>query len=92
MEPIKTEVRPKRLGLGAQCPKAPGERLPMVKGSYVEILAGLHKNSVGVVEGMDGDTGSVFIKLTGGRILSISENWVVVISLKEFERKLNGGI
>lgn len=68
----------------------PGERPPLKRGSLVKVVAGHHKNQVGVVEGLDGDTGSVFLKLDGGDTMSLSESIVVSITKKQYEQIVGG--
>lgn len=89
--------RPKGLGLGAdkamkqQVKLATNnsdstEKLVMKKGAFVRILGGKHKDFYGQVEGMDEESGRVFIKLAlGGRKESVNEAFVHLVPEKEYK-------
>lgn len=88
--------RPKGLGLGAD--KAMKQQvhlatnsanttdnLVMKKNACVRIVAGKHKDYYGRVEGMDDESGRVFIKLAlGGNRESINEGFVKLVTEKEY--------
>lgn len=89
--------RPKGLGLGAD--KAmkqqvklatnsanASEKLVMKKNAYVRIIAGKQKDFYGQVEGMDDESGRVFVKMAlGGARESINENFVQLVTEKEYK-------
>lgn len=90
--------RPKGLGLGAdKAMKAqvklatnstnPNEKqLVMKKGAFVRVVAGKHKDFYGLVEGMDEETGRVFIKFAlGGHKESVNEAFVQLVDEKEYK-------
>lgn len=91
--------RPKGLGLGADKAMkqqvklatnstngANGEKLALKRGAFVRILAGKNKDFYGQVEGMDEESGRVFIKLAlGGRQESVNEAFVQLVNEKEYK-------
>jgi G patch domain/KOW motif-containing protein len=95
IEPVQ---RPKGLGLGATRANAggedkktikdeDGEELKLQKDAYVKLVGGAHKDMYGQVEGVDGETARVFVKLAvGGQTVSLSENIVQLVSKKEHKK------
>lgn len=89
--------RPKGLGLGAdKAMKAQvklavdsgstGEKLVLKKDAFVRIIAGKHKDFYGQVEGMDEESGRVFVKLAlGGHKESVNEAFVQLVNEKEYK-------
>ena len=96
---IDPVMRPKGLGLGATRPtagsnsdskaskNAEGEELKMEKGASVLLVGGPHRDMYGQVEGVDGETARVFVKLAvGGQTVSVSENVAKLVSKKEYKK------
>jgi len=92
-------MRPKGLGLGATRPASgsnsdsktskntEGEELKMEKGASVLLVGGPHRDMYGQVEGVDGETARVFVKLAvGGLTVSVSENVAKLVSKKEYKK------
>lgn len=91
--------RPKGLGLGAdkamkqqvklaaqQGGGTDDSKLVMKKGAFVRILGGKHKDFYGQIEGMDDETGRVFVKLAlGGKRESVNEAFVLLVTEKEYK-------
>lgn len=92
--------RPKGLGLGADkamraqvklaVDSAGGagdqKQLVMKRDAFVRIVAGKHKDFYGQVEGMDEETGRVFVKLAiGGHKESVNEAFVHLVDEKEYK-------
>lgn len=88
--------RPKGLGLGAdkatkqQVTQATNssntaDKLTMKRDACVRIVAGKHKDFYGRVEGMDDESGRVFVKMAlGGNRESINEGFVKLVTEKEY--------
>lgn len=89
--------RPKGLGLGAdkamkqQVKLATNssntqDKLVMKRDAFVRIIAGKRKDFYGQVEGMDDESGRVFIKMAlGGNRESINEAFVQLVTEKEYK-------
>lgn len=90
--------RPKGLGLGADkamkqqvklaaaSSTSSNEKLVMKKGAYVRVLAGRSKDFYGQVEGLDEESGRVFIKMAlGGQRESVNEAFVQLVTEKDFK-------
>lgn len=80
------QVRPKGIGLGAEHliirKSLNSQYLQIKKGSTVRILAGKHKNAVGVLELFE-SAGRVTVKLTNGNRVSINESLIENVSKKQ---------
>ncbi|GAB0087949.1 G patch domain and KOW motifs-containing protein [Sergentomyia squamirostris] len=87
--------RPKGLGLGADKMVRSSSKstnntsgnqdiLKIKKSAYVKILGGKFLGMYGQVEGLDEETGRIFVKLARGGQESISEHLIEAVSEKEF--------
>lgn len=88
------ECRPKGMGLGADklLNKKTNlsfkeEKLKWTKGSMVKVIAGKNNGSYGKVEGIDGDSERIFVRLElGGDIISVNPVWVQLVTSEEYSR------
>ncbi|XP_046689071.1 G-patch domain and KOW motifs-containing protein homolog 1-like [Homalodisca vitripennis] len=85
-------VRPKGMGLGADKfikeasnNKNVDENLKMIKGSFVRVVAGPHKDCYGQIEGFDDESGRLIVKLVLKNVsVSLNEFMVLLVDKKEF--------
>lgn len=87
--------RPKGLGLGAEKvvrsqakpqTNSKGEELVTKKGAYVRVLAGKFVDKYGQIEGLDEESGRMFVKFAlGGNRESINERLIQPVSEKEYQ-------
>lgn len=94
-KPIEAVLRPRGLGLGAESklskppPMVAKEEGDLVlrRGAYVRIEQGQYKDLYGQVEGLDDDSGRVFVKLAlGGSSAAVNELFVTLVTKKEYQR------
>jgi len=88
--------RPKGLGLGATRPNAEEakpvkdgeEELKVKRGAFILIQGGPKRGQYAEIEGFDEENGRLIVKLgVGGEIVSVSENVVKLVTLKEFKER-----
>ncbi|XP_022202555.2 G-patch domain and KOW motifs-containing protein [Nilaparvata lugens] len=85
-------LRPKGLGLGAdkviqpeKTSESKEETLKLVKGSYIRIIAGSHKDLFGEIMGFDEETGRLIAKMAiSGSVLTFNEFMVKAVSKDEY--------
>ncbi|RZF37378.1 hypothetical protein LSTR_LSTR009729 [Laodelphax striatellus] len=87
-------LRPKGLGLGAdkviqpeKTSETKEEALKLVKGSYIRIIAGSHKDLFGEIMGFDEETGRLIAKMAiSGSVLTFNEFMVKAVSKDEYNK------
>uniref|UniRef100_A0A1B6CYV9 G-patch domain-containing protein n=1 Tax=Clastoptera arizonana TaxID=38151 RepID=A0A1B6CYV9_9HEMI len=86
-------LRPKGMGLGADKVIKPSnqltnnikEELKLIKGGFVRIIAGPHRDSYGEIVGFDDESGRLFVKIALKNIVvSFNEFMVQVVNNNEF--------
>lgn len=91
--PSLPALRPKGMGLGAdkvlkaavESGKSTDKDLKMAKGSFVRIIAGVHKDCYGLIEGFDDESGRMIVKLALKNIsISLNEFMTQLVDKNEF--------
>ncbi len=97
VECIDPVIRPKGLGLGATAKlktkttidkNGKEEKLELKKGAHLRIESGPHKGQYGEVEGLDEETARIIVR-THGKVISISENIVQLVTRDEYKKFKN---
>jgi G patch domain/KOW motif-containing protein len=100
---IEPVMRPKGLGLGALRPKTKNEQvtdasgnkknkeeLLLQKGSLLQIEKGQFKGQYGEVDGIDGETARVIVRLSvEAKVVSVSENVIRLVDKDEYKKFKN---